>query len=210
MKTTERKSAGTAKFRLAALMAALVLAACSTTQVPQEVPDQLTAAQNCEAQGGKRVVERGPDGEIGICMFENGRQCEEWALLLGRCPRGGIHVGGYATTSERHCAIRGGHMTIPGCALSPVGLYETARGGDARTVTLVLGAGRTAMLRTAYSGRDGLYLVPGRWASSGSVVTVSTELESLVFNYTGDRLIAREWDRKLWGATGPGTLARQR
>ena len=208
METTKEQSAETGKSCLAALIAALSIAGCSS-QPTTELPNELSAAQNCEAQGGKRVVERGPDGEIGICMFEDGRQCEEWALLLGRCPRGGMSVGAFATTSERHCAIRGGHMTIPGCALSPVGLYETAGGGE-RRVTLVLEAGRVAMMRTAYSGSDGLYLVPGNWKSSGSVVTVSTELERLVFNYTGDRLVAREWDRKLWGASGPGTLSRQR
>jgi putative hemolysin len=207
MKTT-REGANAGSSYLAALIAALSIVGCSS-QPSTEVPDALSAARNCAAQGGKRVMERGPDGEIGICMFENGRQCEEWALLLGRCPRGGLLAGDYVTTSERHCAIRGGQMTIPGCALSPVGLYETAGGGE-RRVTLVLEAGRVAMMRTAYSGSDGLYLVPGNWNSSGSVVTVSTDLERLVFNYTGDRLIAREWDRKLWGASGPGTLSRQR
>jgi putative hemolysin len=208
MKTRRESGANAGSSYLAALIAAVSIAGCSS-QPLTELPNQLSAAQNCEALGGKRVAERGPDGELGICMFENGRQCEEWALLLGRCPRGGLLVGDYTTTSERHCAIRGGHMTIPGCALSPVGLYETAGGGE-RRVTLVLEAGRVAMMRTAYSRSDGLYLVPGNWNSSGSVVTVSTDLERLVFNYTGDRLIAREWDRKLWGASGPGTLTRQR
>jgi hypothetical protein len=209
MTMTEKESADTGKLRLAALMAVLAIAGCGTT--PQGVPDQLTAAQNCEAQGGRRVVERGPDGDITVCMFADGRQCEEWSLLLGRCAAGGIRVGGFATTSERHCAIRGGRMTIPGCALSPVGLYETAAsGGAGRRVTLVLEAGRMAMLRTAYASSESLYLVPGRWGSSGSVITVSTEQERLVFDYTGDRLIAREWDRKLWGASGPGTLSRQK
>jgi hypothetical protein len=150
------------------------------------------------------VVERGSGAEVGVCVFPDGRQCEEWALLLGRCPRGGIAVRSYATTTERHCAIRGGQMTIPGCALSPVGMYET------RDVVLVLQAGRTAMLRTAYSAIGGQSLVPGTWESSGNVVTVSTEHERLVFDYTGDRLIARAWDRKAWGAAGPGTLLRQR
>ena len=208
MTTTKESGAGVGTSYLAVLIAALSIAGCSS-RPSTEVPDALSAARNCEAQGGKRVMERGPDGEIGICMFQDGRQCEEWALLLGRCERGGIRVGAFVTTSERHCAIRGGQMTIPGCALSPDGVYETAGAGE-RRVTLVLQAGRIAMLRTSYSGRDGLYLVPGNWKSSGSVVTVSTELERLVFNYSGDRLVAREWDRKLWGASGPGTLARQR
>jgi putative hemolysin len=194
-------------------IALLLLAGCSTSG-PQEFTDPQSAAQYCAAQGGTRKAERGPHGEIGICAFADGHQCEEWALLLGRCPRGGVAVGGYATTSERHCAIRGGSMTIPGCALSPVGFYETTvrttRGGGERNVVLVLEAGRAAMLSTTYSGGAGRYLAPGTWRSSGNVVTVSTEHERLVFDYANDQLVPREWDRSAWGGGGPGTLVRTR
>jgi hypothetical protein len=31
-----------------------------------------------------------------------------------------------------------------------------------------------------------------------------------VLEYAGDRLVPREWDRKIWGAAGPGTLLRQK
>jgi putative hemolysin len=190
-------------WRPTAWIAVLALAGCTAAPTSTELT-ALDAAKNCEDQGGRRVAERGASGEIGVCVFSDGRQCEEWALLLGRCPRGGIAVRGYATTTERHCAIRGGQMTIPGCALSPVGMYET------RNVVLVLQAGRSAMLRTGYSEIGGHSLVPGTWQSSGNVVTVSTEHERLVFDYAGDRLIARTWDRKAWGTTGPGTLLRSR
>lgn len=186
------------------LIAVLALAACATKAPPDltSVTSQ-SAAQNCETLGGKRRIERGADGEIAVCVFPNNRQCEEWALLLGDCARGGIEISGYATTSERHCAIRGGRMTIPGCELSPIGLYE------ARNVVLLLQAGNTAMLRT-YSADASRYLMAGTWARSGSLVTVSTEPERMVLEYAGDRLIPREWDRKIWGAAGPGTLMRQK
>jgi len=188
--------------RLAALIAAVFLAACSgLAPTPAPPEGAASAAQYCQAQGGKRTLERGPGGEIGVCVFADNRQCEERALLGGACPRGGLPVGGYATTSERHCAIRGGRMTIPGCALSPVGLYS------ASSVTLELDAGHGAMLT---SGRPDRYLVPGKWESSGIAVTVSTEQERLVFDYAGDRLVAREWDRGTWGQAGPGTLLRRR
>jgi putative hemolysin len=190
--------------RRTVLIAVLALAAC-TTKAPPDLANvsAQSAAQNCETLGGKRTIERGADGEIAVCVFPNKRQCEEWALLLGDCARGGIDVGGYATTSERHCAIRGGRMTIPGCELSPVGVYE------ARNVVLLLQAGNTAMLRT-YSADASRYLMAGTWTRSGSVVTVSTEPERMVLEYAGDRLIPREWDRKIWGAAGPGTLMRQK
>jgi hypothetical protein len=188
----------------AAFIAALSLAACKSPPPPAErLLDAASAAQNCESLGGKRTVERGTDGEIVVCVFPRNRQCEEWALLFGQCPRGGIDVSGYATTSERHCAIRGGRMTIPGCELSPVGLYE------ARNMALLLQAGSTAMLRT-YSADASRYLMAGTWSRSGGVITVSTEPERLVFEYAGDRLVPREWDHKVWGAAGPGPLVRQK
>jgi hypothetical protein len=30
----------------------------------------------------------------------------------------------------------------------------------------------------------------------------------MVFQHAGDELIARDWDRALWGEAGPGTLRR--
>ena len=71
------------------------------------------ASVNCVKKGGKVVIEkRGDGGEYGICLFEDNRQCEEWAMLRGRCPVGGIKVTGYITPAARYCAITGGEYTI--------------------------------------------------------------------------------------------------
>jgi putative hemolysin len=79
------------------------------------------ASENCVAKGGKHITESTPAGEMGVCLFEDNRQCEEWALLRGHCPVGGLHVAGYATNEERHCAIRGGHMESAECSLPAEG-----------------------------------------------------------------------------------------
>jgi len=63
---------------------------------------------------GRHVVERGPGGELGVCLFEDNRQCEEWALLRRQCPAGGLRVTGYATAAARYCAITGGRYAITG------------------------------------------------------------------------------------------------
>ena len=71
------------------------------------------ASENCVANGGRLVIETAGDGgEFGVCRFEDNRQCEEWALLRGACPVGGIRVTGYATPQARYCAIRGGDYTV--------------------------------------------------------------------------------------------------
>jgi len=51
------------------------------------------ASENCLKQGGMLNIEqRGDLGSIGVCYFEDNRQCEEWALLNGACPVGGLKV----------------------------------------------------------------------------------------------------------------------
>jgi len=71
------------------------------------------ASANCVAQGGELVPERdGSGGSFGVCRFEDNRQCEEWALLRGECPVGGLKITGYATPEARWCALRGGHWRL--------------------------------------------------------------------------------------------------
>lgn len=73
------------------------------------------ASQNCVAQGGRLEIEARPDGgQFGVCYFEDNRQCEEWALMRGECPAGGVKVTGYATAAARYCAITGGEYAITG------------------------------------------------------------------------------------------------
>jgi len=67
------------------------------------------ASVNCADQGGTLQIESRPDGaQFGVCYFEDNRQCEEWALLRGACPEGGVKVTGYVTEAGRFCAISGG------------------------------------------------------------------------------------------------------
>ncbi len=107
-------------FMLLALLPVCLLFGCDrptappppATAAPQSVQRANPASENCAAKGGKHSVERNPaGGEFGVCLFEDNRQCEEWALLRGECPTGGIHVTGYATTTARFCAISGGKYT---------------------------------------------------------------------------------------------------
>ncbi|WP_158748405.1 DUF333 domain-containing protein [Acidobacterium sp. S8] len=48
---------------------------------------QNPASVNCTKQGGTLKIETAKDGggQIGICTFPNGKQCEEWALMRKEC-----------------------------------------------------------------------------------------------------------------------------
>lgn len=73
------------------------------------------ASVYCVQQGGSLAIEQRADlGQMGVCYFEDNRQCEEWALFRGQCPLGGLKVTGYITEAARFCAITGGEYTIRG------------------------------------------------------------------------------------------------
>jgi putative hemolysin len=110
----------------------LALGACSREPAPSPAaPQQLAnpASQNCIATGGQLHIETAGDGgQYGVCLFEDNRQCEEWALLRGECPVGGIRVTGYLTPQARYCAIRGGEHKVT--------RQQTATTPEAGTCTL--------------------------------------------------------------------------
>jgi hypothetical protein len=79
------------------------------------------ASKNCAAKGGMLVVEQNPTGgQYGVCIFQDGLQCEEWAMLRGQCRVGGIKVTGYATPAARYCAITGGKYKVTSPPKAPV------------------------------------------------------------------------------------------
>ena len=83
--------------------------------LPQTGPAPNPATQNCLDRGGQHATEqRGDGGEYGVCLFEDNRQCEEWAMAHGECPVGGVKVSGYNTSAARYCAITGGQYTPTG------------------------------------------------------------------------------------------------
>lgn len=81
------------------------------------------ASVNCAKLGGTLAIRTRPDGgQYGVCVFEDNRQCEEWALLRGHCPQGGLKITGYENEAQIYCAITGGKVDMQaGTCLSPEG-----------------------------------------------------------------------------------------
>ncbi|MBE0529929.1 MAG: DUF333 domain-containing protein [Rhodospirillales bacterium] len=73
------------------------------------------ASVHCIDVGGQAITETRPDGsEFGVCLFEDNRQCGQWALFRGNCPIGGIRVAGFPSDAARYCAITGSAFGIAG------------------------------------------------------------------------------------------------
>jgi putative hemolysin len=98
----------------------VLLAGCIFPTVSQPTPAPTSpsqianpASENCVMQGGTLTIQkRGDGGEYGVCLFEDNRQCEEWALLRGDCPVDGLKITGYITLAAQYCAISGGAYQI--------------------------------------------------------------------------------------------------
>ena len=73
----------------------LLAAACGPTETPIPVDlDQQAGMANpasvfCEENGGTLQIRTGPDGgQLGVCIFADGSECEEWAYFRSECKPG--------------------------------------------------------------------------------------------------------------------------
>ena len=94
-----------------ALVLAIAVAGVGTADA--QVGMANPASVNCVQKGGTVKIETAPGGgQYGVCVFADNRQCEEWAMMRGRCPVGGLRVTGYVTPAARFCAITGGRYAV--------------------------------------------------------------------------------------------------
>lgn len=76
------------------------------------------ASTNCTDKGGTLVMKENKLGQYGVCLFDDNRQCEEWAMMRGQCPVGGLKITGYENEAQVYCAITGG--TVEGVGTESV------------------------------------------------------------------------------------------
>jgi putative hemolysin len=96
--------------RSAATQSAPPQDAAPTSTVQENTPEPGAnianpASENCVQQGGAVSIQKNSDGsEYGLCVFPDGKQCEEWALLRGECPVGGIPAVGLTPSGNTNTA----------------------------------------------------------------------------------------------------------
>ncbi len=73
------------------------------------------AAVYCEENGGKSEIRTAEDGgQVGICVFEDGSECDEWAFYRGECQSGeqGTPAAGIANPASVYCEEHEGKVEI--------------------------------------------------------------------------------------------------
>jgi hypothetical protein len=102
-------------------------------------------------------------------------------------------------------------LLLAGCAATELGTYEAvlpAASGGERHVRVTLKKDGAAAVTSAYSDRSNRFFAEGTWQRAGRLITLDLEKQSMVFQHAGELLLAKEWDRTLWGENGPGVLYR--
>lgn len=148
--SVKRWTKGAAAMLAVAVMASGCATAPSLPADPQASTADLAkranpASEHCVAAGGKlNIITNGAGGQYGVCHFADNRQCEEWAMMRGECPAGGVRVTGYVTPAARFCAITGGKYEVTGNSNRPD-----------ETGTCTLSSGAQCDARAYYDGRCG-------------------------------------------------------
>lgn len=100
------------------IMVLLWLVACTSstgapaaeTDTPIGLPNP--ASVHCEEQGGRLEMRRDENGSYGVCIFDNGSECEEWAYFRGECAPADEESdqadAGMANPAAVHCEEQGG------------------------------------------------------------------------------------------------------
>lgn len=98
------------------VMVVASLSACTLKRVTPTPSANMPnpASVNCEEKGGRLDMRKDASGgEIGICVFPDGSECEEWAFFRGECQQGGAGGNtGMANPASVNCEEKGGTLEI--------------------------------------------------------------------------------------------------
>lgn len=100
-------------------------------------------------------------------------------------------------------------VLLAACAILP-GSYETPPGAGERHVRVTLNPDGFGAVSSSFTGRPSRFLAEGTWVEEGGRIRLNLEKQTMVFQRRGDELVAREWDRSVWGEGGPGVLLKVR
>ncbi len=109
-------------FGLCALAGAVSCALIPDPPAPNPVTPAASLANpasvNCEQKGGKLELRQDPaGGTVGICVFQDGSECDEWAYFRGTCQPGSTQsakASASSTASSRAAPTTGAELASDG------------------------------------------------------------------------------------------------
>lgn len=89
-RTDRNRDARLIRLRALAVAAGLTLVACGGQEPTNDNGTQLPnpASQYCEEQGGTVEIRDESGGQRGVCVFDDGSECDEWEFYRGECEPG--------------------------------------------------------------------------------------------------------------------------
>jgi putative hemolysin len=95
------------------------------------------ASENCVVQGGTVDIRQGDGGEVGYCVFADGSECEEWALMRGECKPG--EQANMPNPASENCVAQGGTVDIRQGEGGEIGYCVFADGSECEEWALMRG-----------------------------------------------------------------------
>jgi putative hemolysin len=114
-----------------------LVAACAPVTGPVGSGIANPASEHCVAQGGALEIRQGEGGEVGYCVFPDGSECEEWALMRGECAPG--QQANMPNPASVNCVAQGGTLEIRQGEGGEVGYCVFADGSECEEWALMRG-----------------------------------------------------------------------
>lgn len=61
---------------------------CQPGEFPNSTQSANPASVYCGEEGGTTEIRSDDSGQFGVCVFDDGNECDEWALFRGECAPG--------------------------------------------------------------------------------------------------------------------------
>ncbi|MDD5112317.1 MAG: DUF333 domain-containing protein [Candidatus Altiarchaeota archaeon] len=105
----------------------------TTTTAPAQMANP--ASQKCVSDGGRLEIVDRSDGQIGVCHFDDGTICDEWAYFRGECKPGDCICAAVGSRSEGwYC--NGKLLYWSQCSGDPEALRDCSRYAGAGACTM--------------------------------------------------------------------------
>jgi len=98
----------------AVVLVVIVVAGCGSAKQEPQAGMANPASVNCEDKEGKLEIRKDADGnEVGICVFKDGSECEEWSFFRGECQPGqGKTDANMPNPASVYCEDNSGQLEI--------------------------------------------------------------------------------------------------